>query len=444
MAFSPIWTFLIIGILIIVVLIVVNVTPISKRINLQIKTTSQEFPVVKSIPNPWTVTNTTGSPLDPIVQNDCPQCSVCPNCQIYTFRSGAPIAVPVVPKIQNLPDCLSNGTCEKVGCASNGAYPTCVWPDQTSVFYGTHVCGASFGPIAGTGCITQNGGTVDKGTVETLYTTCPKSSVYPACASGVLDLIVLNWNVNGINPTPTAPENAFSQFFCMTATGALGSPIIEVEGCDISQSSQLWVIQEYSYNGVQLYQEKGGQFISIYHRGYSAFLKPVGYNPNNPRPVSAVTDLEFYSYGNNTPDNPGVWWLNYTSKFVFPSSGESAPPQIVFIPDYTRMPNPIFQDAYITYILGQYSIIPFKTWQDFPENFVNESEGVYTYQRNTIGPPIAGTTLQLKPFLLQRNISNPGLFYSLPLQFNTSLVDYTNYNDIVSQSLQSQNIFNST
>lgn len=447
MSFSPLWLFLILGIIIVIILIALNISPVTKRINSSVKVTTQQLPVLKPVPNPWSVSNTQGLPLDPVVQK-CDKCKndVCPNCQIYTFKNN--VSQPVVPKIQNLPNCLNSGTCYQSDCNLNGVYPTCVWPDQTSVFYGSHVCKSEQGPFAGTGCASQNGTIVPLNTTETIYDTCGKLN-YPVCGpitSGTLNLMILNWYPNGIEPLNV---NAFDQFYCIQGPNS-SSTKFTTSTCDISVFSQLWVIQRYSYDGVGLYQDSSGLFMSIMNRETGSYLIPQGFNPNVPgnwNPSEDFIGLTYYNYGINVPNNPGVFWMYYNLPIEFPknpSGTEKGAPQFVFVPNYAFVPSTVFLSAFIDYIMNTnpyvYSITPQTIWYAYPENFVSTGENSFTYVRNTVGVPVNGTEIGLRKFTYNLNLTNPGLFYSLPLQFLSNLVEYTTYNDYVSQALALQNI----
>lgn len=441
MALSPFWTFLIIAIVVLVFLFV-GIFTVFSRLS-PYKVTNEPLPALKPFPNPWVVTNKAGWPLDPL-----PVPQYCPTCQLYTFTGSN--FQPVNPRIQALPNCLGV-TCFAQECLPDTKlYPTCYWPDQLFAFDGSHKCGVAQGPTAGTGCVTQQGQTVPIDTVETYYSNCG-SRAPPPCKVGTLDLVILNWTNTQVYPITPQNPNPFKEFYCMQymPNAVFLDETVYTEPCDISVSEQLWVITRYSYNGIVLYQDDNGSLMSIYNRANSSFLIPEGYNPSNPNwhppPGTQTIHLQFIKADIPTANVStligGVWWMYYNLNLNFNVTIESqvvnqqASPQIVFIPDYTQVPSPIFPSSLIQYLEGSFSIIPEYQWQDYSQNFEEAATpGEYNYVLNTLGTPVSNTILQLRPFMSNRNLTtqSQGVWHTAPLQFTTKLLDYTDFSSTVS------------
>lgn len=441
MALSPFWTFLIIA-LITLTFLFVGIFTVFGRLS-PYRVTNEPLPALKPFPNPWVVTNKAGWPLDPL-----PVPQYCPTCQLYTFTGSN--FQPVTPRIQALPDCLGVN-CLAQECTQDAKlYPTCYWPDQIFAFDGSHTCGVAKGPTAGTGCITQQGTMVPINTVETYYSNCG-SRAPPPCKVGTLDLTILNWSNTQVYPITTQNPNPFKEFYCMQYVPAdiYLEEKVYTQPCDISNPDQLWVITRYSYNGVVLYQDDNGSLMSIYNRINSSFLVPEGYVPSNPDiwnppPGTQTIPLQF-TVANNPTSNVstlirGVWWMYYDLNLNFDVTiddqivNQKASPQIVFIPDYTKVPSQIFPGSLSQYLKAAFSIIPEYQWQDYPQNFVEVTPGQYNYVLNTLGTPVTNTPLQLRPFLSNRNLTldSQGIWHAAPLQFSTKLLDYTDFSSTVS------------
>lgn len=441
MTLSPFWTFLIITLIVLIVLLV-GIFTVFKRLS-PYKVNNAPLPALKPFPNPWVVTNKAGWPLDPD-----PVPVYCPTCQVYTFAGSN--FQPAQPRIQALPACIGTGCFAQECLPDAKLYPTCYWPDQLFAFDGSHKCGVAQGPTAGTGCITQNGENVPIGTVENYYANCG-SRAPPPCKAGTLDLAILNWTSSQVYPiTPTSP-NAFKNFYCMeyTPNAVYDQETVYTQTCNIADSDQLWVITRYSYNGIVLYQDDNGIFMSIYNRANSSFLIPEGYDPSHPSswsppPGTQTIRLKFIKADVPTASPnatlTGVWWMYYTLHLNFAVTIDSqivnqqASPQIVFIPNYSLVPSPIFPGTLASYLSGSFSIIPEYQWQDYSQNFETTSTtGEYQYVLNTLGTPVNNTLLQLRPFLSNRNLvpDSQGIWHQIPLQFYTNLLQYTDFNSTV-------------
>lgn len=412
------------------------------------KNQAPTLPPIKPESSPWIVNSKT-SPLDPVLPP--PGNAGCPVCQLYTFGSSKfQISQP---NLRELPDCVDAGTCKAEPCppATGSTYPTCNWPDQAFAFMGYHVCGTSQVPNAAGTCITQTGQAVPPGYKETYYDSCLSNN--PTCNKNspnmTMDLVMINWDYGGMTPSQ---ENPLSKFFCMELEN-ITTNTINWEICNIGANfipTQVWIITRYSYDTINLVADPTGPLMSIMNRDTGKYLIPKGFTPNSvPAWVASNIPagnktLELDLYQTPTGEiNPGVWWALYTSGMYppyidFPCPGESsyqckAATQLVFIPDYTLIPSSFLPAQLISYLTSAYSINVTQERDDISENFTYNGNGTWTMTLKNMGSATAGTSVLLRQFYVERNLTNPD-WTQPPVTVNTFLMDYSQYPNYVKAS----------
>lgn len=438
MGFSPVNTIIIIVILVVAAVVIVTVTGILKRINIGVGNGNPSGSYTPQPPDPWEINNTQGYPLDPIDPKP-------PVCRLFTFTGGSDYTI-VDPRLTQLPNCLVNGTCSEIPTTTD-PYPSCYWPDQIFGFLGQHTCVKAFGPFAGTGCITQNGSSVPVGFVEQYYTTCSISNPKPACKDGSINLLIFNWNADAIVPQTDPSINPLKKFSCLNYSRDVD--LLSLNTCDIRNSEQIWLITRYSYNGFTLIEDKAGNFFSIKDRITGKYLAPAGYtflnrgewiNNNIPAPEGGEINLQMIP-----KIDEGVWWMFHQGDrnfmctnfypSVIPQFDCKAPPQIVFVPDYTQVPAASFEYDLRVYLQQAWSISVPITKEDLTENFV-EMESIvppflFEYENNVVAPPDTETLeVVIKPFQVNRKVSND-VWSEVPFMLSTYQIEYSSYPQLI-------------
>lgn len=106
----------------------------------------------------------------------------------------------------------------------------------------------------------------------------------------------------------------------------------------------------------------------------------------------------------------------------------SAPPQIVFVPDYTSLPD-ITNETVLTNLLNSsWSLTLPITQQDLPQNFSSgqtAQNGQFDYNLKSY-PPVINDLAVLKIFQIDRNVSNPSFDVS-PLILDAYQLEYEAY-----------------
>lgn len=407
------------------------------------------LPPIKPESSPWLIKSKT-FPLDPILPP--PNGQYCPICQLYTF--GGSVAQMGKPILRDLPGCISDHTCIAAECPENkSSYPVCVWPDQVFAFYGSHLCGPAQIPNAAGTCMTQNGQAVPPGYVESYYDSCGTTqSCNKTSPNMTMDLLVINWDYGEITPTNINP---LSKFFCLENKPVPDPVPVDFsaftwEICDIGKNlepSQVWVITRYTYDTITLSPDPAGFLMSIMNRNTGEYLMPKTFTPadvpgwvlTNIPAGDKTLELDFYQAPTGQT-YPGVWWALYTHGMYppyidFPCPGQSSyqcipAVQLVFIPDYTLVPSYLLPSQLINYLMASYSLNVIVNRDDLNGNFVDNGNGTWTMNLNTVGPQTLGTNGVLRKFFIPRNLTNPN-WTQPPVTVNTFFMEYSQYPNYV-------------
>jgi hypothetical protein len=115
----------------------------------------------------------------------------------------------------------------------------------------------------------------------------------------------------------------------------------------------------------------------------------------------------------------------------------SAPPQIVFVPDYTSLPNITDPDTLANLLNSSWSLSVPTTQQDLPQNFYSDpntdANGQFTYKLITFPPAINNNIAVMKIFQIDRNVINPSYDVS-PIILDSDILKYEEYPALIQKA----------
>jgi hypothetical protein len=294
-------------------------------------------------------------------------------CAVYNFNTTN--YAPPSFGLNDLHDCIEpNERCYQ----SQLEVSNCVFPDQLQARFGTHTCINYANTQSGLNCVSSiDGSPVKLGETECAWATCDEP--LPACDKVSLNFISLNFDPSFIIPPgKNWDNNPFTALKCITLTYfedlSTVNTSIDLQPCNIKKAgfetnnctedepciSNLWIFTFYSFdeNGLPVVS-KTGSLCSIMDRNTGRYLAPEGHTPGryyNPDKSEKLTLIV------GEAQLPGIWWY-FSPNFkdiVCPTIGFpncEAPPQLVFIVGWQFFLLEIFQttDLY-TYLKLGYSI----------------------------------------------------------------------------------------
>jgi len=227
---------------------------------------------------------------------------------------------------------------------------------------------------------------------------------------------------------------------------------LSLSPCSIGQVGQLWIVQTYTFDGFKLNVDPKGDLFSIQEQSTGLFLTPIGFSwdsrdtwisANVPSTGKTPIELEIAS-----TNSLGVWWTLYNGQAAntftcapqLPSPPSPTPLcggsiQIVFVPDFAKIPSDIFADQYIEYLSKSWSINFPQSFMDIDPNFSqNNTDPYFTFTPN-LAANYPNNAVTIRQFEVARNVN--GIPFPPPFNppiLNANILNYNDYSLNIKQA----------